>query len=664
LFAKEKKGNVANGYQIQSTMKKKSANDDDMERDGLDYQIGDDVHGAMTATAAIKAVAVVSNGQQQQRVSRLGKAVLDASQADTEPNKQREQKQQQQRTIMQKEKKANTTTNNNKKNEQQRKRLDSRVLTTGIAASSQKQQLSQQQRKGKESTPNRQPSQQRVPAPRRPGGIDASMLGSPHRVTSPDRFYATQSPVRTQAQLQQQQQQQQQREVQVQQRKELALVVVPKPVEDIRNRVALPPNEQQLRTQLQLEQRKQQQPSSSLPRQLQQAPKQPQPASRQLQLVTQPLRLGTLDESGGEKVSLKDIMTKKAKDERKQEMRARKEKRKRDEQKMLALPSPDDEDDDDDDDNGGLATLALTASLNDSDDGTDDEDTGGGRRTRQKKAGVQQKRSSKQMSLDQAAATAATATAVVVAADKNLKMTTKKTKKGAPEQTLLKSALKKSSQIANNSLALALPASQQSQNVHTPRVKIVDGQIVVDQATLTVQASHENRIAEGDFTRKTEERSMINSQTYSTRSKPTKWKKEDTELFYKAIEQFGTDFTLIQSLFPGRTRRQVKSKYMLEQKANDERITSCMNNTNRDNAACQSLIAVLQSDKSNRVEVIAGKGLDRIVFEKNNIAAQVLNGDAPMEQENVEVADKVAKIVMAKTAVAAAASAPLIPGTK
>lgn len=128
---------------------------------------------------------------------------------------------------------------------------------------------------------------------------------------------------------------------------------------------------------------------------------------------------------------------------------------------------------------------------------------------------------------------------------------------------------------------------------------------------------------------------MINSQTYGNRSKPTKWTRQETELFYKAMEQFGTDFTLIQRLFPSRTRRQVKAKYLKEQNNNDDRIESCMNNMARNNETYQNLIDVLQSDTNNRVEVAAGKGVDRIIPGANNVAAQVLHGDAPM-QENVQ----------------------------
>tara|TARA_B100001778_G_scaffold223039_1_gene184935 strand:- start:21 stop:434 length:414 start_codon:yes stop_codon:yes gene_type:complete len=133
-----------------------------------------------------------------------------------------------------------------------------------------------------------------------------------------------------------------------------------------------------------------------------------------------------------------------------------------------------------------------------------------------------------------------------------------------------------------------------------------------------------------------------------------KWSKQETELFYKAMEQFGTDFTLIQRLFPSRTRRQVKAKYLKEQNNNDARVETCMNTIPGDNDTYQNLIDVLQSDTSNRVEVVAGKGIDMIIPGANNVAvaAQVLHGETPM-QENVETV-----FPQITDATAAAAAAP------
>jgi hypothetical protein len=44
----------------------------------------------------------------------------------------------------------------------------------------------------------------------------------------------------------------------------------------------------------------------------------------------------------------------------------------------------------------------------------------------------------------------------------------------------------------------------------------------------------------------------------------------------QALQQFGTDFELIQNLFPGRTRRQVKAKFKNEEKLHPVRLADAL----------------------------------------------------------------------------------------
>lgn len=53
------------------------------------------------------------------------------------------------------------------------------------------------------------------------------------------------------------------------------------------------------------------------------------------------------------------------------------------------------------------------------------------------------------------------------------------------------------------------------------------------------------------------------------REKRTKdWSKDETVLFYKALNTLGTDFTLMVQLFPGRNRRELKMKFKKEERMN------------------------------------------------------------------------------------------------
>lgn len=76
-------------------------------------------------------------------------------------------------------------------------------------------------------------------------------------------------------------------------------------------------------------------------------------------------------------------------------------------------------------------------------------------------------------------------------------------------------------------------------------MQIIDGKIVMNRESLTIQAQ-----AEQTYRRVVEDRPVLNSTTYANRPNGDRWTKEDTELFFRAIAQFGTDFTLVARLFP------------------------------------------------------------------------------------------------------------------
>ncbi|KKA28098.1 hypothetical protein TD95_003610 [Thielaviopsis punctulata] len=114
-----------------------------------------------------------------------------------------------------------------------------------------------------------------------------------------------------------------------------------------------------------------------------------------------------------------------------------------------------------------------------------------------------------------------------------------------------------------------------------PQFRVVNGQIVVDQNSLVVDRhAHAallredmEEIEENDFTR------LITSNSFRTGSKlrgPNHWTPEDTEKFYHALAMFGTDFEMISSMFPGRTRRHVKMKFNREERLAPGRINAAL----------------------------------------------------------------------------------------
>ncbi|KAJ5822773.1 hypothetical protein N7447_005113 [Penicillium robsamsonii] len=107
-----------------------------------------------------------------------------------------------------------------------------------------------------------------------------------------------------------------------------------------------------------------------------------------------------------------------------------------------------------------------------------------------------------------------------------------------------------------------------------PIMRIVNGEIVLDNTSLQVDRHADAARAAGDledvvessFTRK------INQASYGKRTKTEAWDEEMTDLFYRGLRMFGTDFMVISKMFPGRSRRQIKLKFNNEERRDPQRI--------------------------------------------------------------------------------------------
>jgi transcription factor TFIIIB component B'' len=96
----------------------------------------------------------------------------------------------------------------------------------------------------------------------------------------------------------------------------------------------------------------------------------------------------------------------------------------------------------------------------------------------------------------------------------------------------------------------------------------LDGNIIVDEESRVVDR-HANidmsgleRHDENPF------ENLVNSATYGKQRYSDRWDNNERELLYQGLYQWGTDFGLIAQMFPYRTRRQIKSKFILEEKKN------------------------------------------------------------------------------------------------
>ena len=79
---------------------------------------------------------------------------------------------------------------------------------------------------------------------------------------------------------------------------------------------------------------------------------------------------------------------------------------------------------------------------------------------------------------------------------------------------------------------------------------------------------------EADLVEVTEDTDMkATSASFTSRVQTERWGLEETRRFYTALQQFGTDFTLMQSMFPTRNQRQLKNKFKKEEKAHHALVT-------------------------------------------------------------------------------------------
>ncbi|KAK6916600.1 Transcription factor TFIIIB component B'', Myb domain [Dillenia turbinata] len=94
-------------------------------------------------------------------------------------------------------------------------------------------------------------------------------------------------------------------------------------------------------------------------------------------------------------------------------------------------------------------------------------------------------------------------------------------------------------------------------------------------------------------------KSILNYQTYMDKAPSTRWSKQETELFYEAVRQFGSDMSMIQQLFPTRTRGQIKSKFKKEERQHPLRFSDALTNRAKDHSHFMFVIERLKEAAAN-----------------------------------------------------------------
>lgn len=101
---------------------------------------------------------------------------------------------------------------------------------------------------------------------------------------------------------------------------------------------------------------------------------------------------------------------------------------------------------------------------------------------------------------------------------------------------------------------------------NVPLLQIQNGQVVYSQESTMINRHGEEsnegleRVEENPY------ENIVTSNTYSKKKQTLRWTPQETAELFKAVSLWGTDFSLISQLFPYRTRKQIKAKFVLEEK--------------------------------------------------------------------------------------------------
>ncbi|KAK2586275.1 hypothetical protein KPH14_001530 [Odynerus spinipes] len=112
-----------------------------------------------------------------------------------------------------------------------------------------------------------------------------------------------------------------------------------------------------------------------------------------------------------------------------------------------------------------------------------------------------------------------------------------------------------------------------------PQVKVgPDGQLIIDEQSLVIEQSHAKKSREVLAKKAIVDDDNYGTGFYKRRPKGKEWPKWETLKFYKALNIVGTDFLVMQTLFPNRTRREIKLKFKKEERMNRnliEKVLEC-----------------------------------------------------------------------------------------
>ena len=135
---------------------------------------------------------------------------------------------------------------------------------------------------------------------------------------------------------------------------------------------------------------------------------------------------------------------------------------------------------------------------------------------------------------------------------------------------------KSQSSITNN---LNSPNEEFIKNIK-PKVIMINGKISIEKPDIgLINKQYNDNLNKSLFPLEEIEdnNKKISSLSFKKINHCNKWKEEETNIFYKAIEVFGLDFSFLEIVLFPRTRNEIKNKYLKEEKVNKDKLNESIN---------------------------------------------------------------------------------------
>ena len=135
---------------------------------------------------------------------------------------------------------------------------------------------------------------------------------------------------------------------------------------------------------------------------------------------------------------------------------------------------------------------------------------------------------------------------------------------------------KSQSSITNN---LNSPNEEYIKSIK-PKVVMINGKISIEKPDIgLINKQYNDNLNKSLFPLEEIEdnNKKISSLSFKKINHCNKWKEEETNIFYKAIEVFGLDFSFLEIVLFPRTRNEIKNKYLREEKVNKDKLNKFIN---------------------------------------------------------------------------------------